>query len=76
MNRVKKGADWLETKDSTQLMARGIVQKLTKKKGQVVSKKNVYYFNMSSVYGHIENDMLVDLLLAEDNFVTRVEGVK
>ena len=76
MNRVKKGADWLVTKDSAQLMARGIVQKLTKKKGQVVSKKNVYYFNKSSVYGHIENDMLVDLLLAEDNFVTRVEGVK
>ena len=76
MNRVKKGADWLVTEDSTQLMARGIVQKLTKKKGQVVSKKNVYHFNMNSVYGHIENDMLVDLLLAEDNFVTRVEGVK
>jgi hypothetical protein len=27
------------------------------------------------VCGKIENDMLVDVLLTPDNFVTRVEGV-
>jgi hypothetical protein len=75
MNRVKKGSDNLVTEDSAQLMVRGVVQKLTKKKGEVISKKNIYKFKTSAVYGHIENAMLVDLLLAEDNFVTRVEGV-
>ena len=54
-------------------MARGIVSKLTNIKGEVISKKNIYKFKMSAVYGKIENDMLVDILLASNDFVTRVE---
>ena len=65
----------LVTKDSTQKMARGIVRKLTKTKGEVVSKKNTYKFKIEAVYGNIENDILVDILLAPNNFVTRVERV-
>ena len=65
----------LVIKDSTQKMARGIVKKLTKTKGEVVSKKNTYKFKIEAVYGNIENDILVDILLAPNNFVTRVERI-
>jgi len=61
--------------DSTQKTSRGVVKKLTEKKGQIVSKKKLYHFTMDAVFGHIENDMLVDVLLASNNFVTRVERV-
>ena len=61
--------------DSTQKTSRGVVKKLTEKKGQIVSKKKLYHFTMNAVFGHIENDMLVDVLLASNNFVTRVERV-
>ena len=65
----------LVIKDSTQKMARGIVKKLTKTKGEVVSKKNTYKFKIEAVYGNIKNGMLVDILLAPNNFVTRVERI-
>ena len=74
-NEGKKMNKHLVTKDSTQKMARGIVSKLTNTKGEVISKKNIYKFKMSAVYGKIENDMLVDILLASNDFVTRVERV-
>ena len=71
-------------KDSTQKVARAMVSKLTNTKGEVTlcymirgdtPKKNIYKFKMSAVYGKIENDMLVDILLASNDFVTRVERV-
>ena len=65
----------LVTEDSAQKMARGIVRSLTKTKGVVISKEDTYKFKTSAVCGKIENDMLVDVLLTPDNFVTRVEGV-
>ena len=71
---MSKGNDEL-VGDSTQKVTRGVVKKLTEKNGQIVSKKNLYHFTMDAVYGHIENDMLVDALLAPNNFVTRVERV-
>lgn len=68
------GNDYL-VGDNTQKISRGVVKKLTENKGQVVSKKKLYHFTMDAVYGHIENNMLVDVLLASNNFVTRVERV-
>lgn len=71
---MKMGNDYL-TGDSIQKLSRGVVKKLTKKKGQIVAKNKLYHFTMDAVHGHIENDMLVDVLLASNNFVTRVERV-
>jgi len=71
---MNKGNDDL-VGDSTQKTSRGVVKKLTEKNGQVVSKKKLYHFSVNAVFGHIENDMLVDVLLASNNFVTRVERV-
>ena len=71
---MNKGNDDL-VGDTTQKMSRGVVKKLTEKNGQVVSKKKLYHFSVNAVFGHIENDMLVDVLLASNNFVTRVERV-
>jgi hypothetical protein len=71
---MNKGNDDL-VGDTTQKITRGVVKKLTEKNGQVVSKKKLYHFSVDAVFGHIENDMLVDVLLASNNFVTRVERV-
>jgi|TARA_R110002096_G_scaffold422283_1_gene628702 hypothetical protein len=71
---MNKGNDDLAG-DTTQKITRGVVKKLTEKNGQVVSKKKLYHFSVDAVFGHIENDMLVDVLLASNNFVTRVERV-
>ena len=54
---------------------RGVVTKLTKKGGVITSKAKVFKFKIEAVYNEIKKGMLVDMLLAENDFVTRVDGV-
>jgi hypothetical protein len=54
---------------------RGVVTKLSKKKGEITSKNKVYKFTTAAVYSEVKLDMLVDMLLAHKDFVTRVDGV-
>ncbi|MBT6699114.1 MAG: hypothetical protein HOB15_01765 [Flavobacteriales bacterium] len=54
---------------------RGVVTKLSKKKGEITSKNKVYKFTTAAVYSEVKLDMLVDMLLAYKDFVTRVDGV-
>ena len=49
----------LVTKDSTQKMARGIVRKLTKTKGEVVSKKNTYKFKIDIPSLQLEKEPMI-----------------
>ena len=54
---------------------RGVVTKLSKTKGEITSKNKVYKFTTAAVYSEVKLDMLVDMLLAYKDFVTRVDGV-
>jgi len=53
----------------------GVVTKLTKKSGEITSKDKLYKFKMEAVQGKISKDMLVEVLLSQNDFVNRVEGV-
>ena len=56
---------------------RGIVTKLNKKgNGEITSRSIVYKFTKNAVYSDIKENMLVDMLVAQNKFVTRVDGVK
>ena len=56
---------------------RGIVTKLNKKgNGEITSRSTVYKFTKNAVYSDIKENMLVDMLVAQNKFVTRVDGVK
>ena len=39
------------------------------------NKNKVYKFTTAAVYSEVKLDMLVDMLLAHKDFVTRVDGV-
>ena len=54
---------------------RGVVTKLTKKGGVITSKSKLYKFKIEAAYNNLKKNMLVDMLLAENDFVTRVDGV-
>tara|TARA_B110000495_G_scaffold16499_1_gene11787 strand:+ start:2283 stop:2498 length:216 start_codon:yes stop_codon:yes gene_type:complete len=54
---------------------RGVITKLSKTKGEITSRSKVYKFTRAACYNEVKKDMLVDMLLAEKDFVTRVDGV-
>jgi hypothetical protein len=53
----------------------GIIKGFHKPTGQIVTPERVYDFNVSCVYGSIQNNQEVDFMTDGDGFVTRIDGI-
>ena len=53
----------------------GIIKGFHKPTGQIVTPERVYDFNVSCVYGSIQNNQEVEFMVTDEGVVTRIDGI-
>ena len=54
---------------------KGIIKGFHKPTGQIVTPERVYDFNVSCVYGSIQNNQEVEFMVTDEGVVTRIDGI-